>query len=330
MTTRLQNFVNGEFVDAKGGRTPTSSTRAPARPTPRPRCRAAEDVDAAFAAAAAAFEAWRDATPASAAGAAAQDRRRGRGAGRGDRRRPSAATPASRSRSTWREERRPSRRRAPVLRRRGPHAGGPLGRGVPGRPHLVRPARADRRCAPGHAVELPDDDGGLEVRPGDRGRQHGRAQAVRHHPGHHAAAGRDRRPSSCRPACSTWSAATATPAAPWSQPPDAAAWSSITGSVRARAWRSPAAAADDLKRVHLELGGKAPVVVFDDADDRARPRPASPAPGYFNAGQDCTARHPGAGPGRACTTTSCAALAEAAARHRDRRPRRRGRAATAR
>jgi betaine-aldehyde dehydrogenase len=62
---------------------------------------------------------------------------------------------------------------------------------------------------------------------------------------------------------------------------------SITGSVRAG--REVArAAAGGLKRVHLELGGKAPVVVFDDADvEKAAAGIA--AAGYFNAGQDCTA-----------------------------------------
>jgi 1-pyrroline dehydrogenase len=48
------------------------------------------------------------------------------------------------------------------------------------------------------------------------------------------------------------------------------------------------AAADSLKRVHLELGGKAPVVVFDDADLEAAVA-AVRLFGYFNAGQDCTA-----------------------------------------
>ncbi|PXY22773.1 gamma-aminobutyraldehyde dehydrogenase [Prauserella muralis] len=62
---------------------------------------------------------------------------------------------------------------------------------------------------------------------------------------------------------------------------------SITGSVRAG--REVAqAAASDLKRVHLELGGKAPVVVFDDADVEAASAAIAEA-GYFNAGQDCTA-----------------------------------------
>ncbi len=62
---------------------------------------------------------------------------------------------------------------------------------------------------------------------------------------------------------------------------------SITGSVRA-GMEVAKAAASDLKRVHLELGGKAPVVVFDDADIEAAVRGITAA-GYFNAGQDCTA-----------------------------------------
>src|SRR5215470_18006 len=62
---------------------------------------------------------------------------------------------------------------------------------------------------------------------------------------------------------------------------------SITGSVRAGMEVAQAAAAD-LKRVHLELGGKAPVLVFDDADLAAAAEAISVA-GYFNAGQDCTA-----------------------------------------
>jgi betaine-aldehyde dehydrogenase len=62
---------------------------------------------------------------------------------------------------------------------------------------------------------------------------------------------------------------------------------SITGSVRAG--REVAeAAAGDLKRVHLELGGKAPCIVFDDADVAAAAEGIAAA-GYFNAGQDCTA-----------------------------------------
>ena len=62
---------------------------------------------------------------------------------------------------------------------------------------------------------------------------------------------------------------------------------SITGSVRA-GMEVAAGAAKDLKRVHLELGGKAPVVVFDDADLALAAEGIAMA-GYFNAGQDCTA-----------------------------------------
>src|SRR5450432_653207 len=62
---------------------------------------------------------------------------------------------------------------------------------------------------------------------------------------------------------------------------------SITGSVRA-GMEVAGSAARDLKRVHLELGGKAPVVVFDDAD-LAKAAEGIAMAGYFNAGQDCTA-----------------------------------------
>src|SRR5213079_1711869 len=55
-----------------------------------------------------------------------------------------------------------------------------------------------------------------------------------------------------------------------------------TGKIIART------AADSLKRVHLELGGKAPVLVFDDADPAAVAEGIKVA-GYWNSGQDCTA-----------------------------------------
>jgi betaine-aldehyde dehydrogenase len=62
---------------------------------------------------------------------------------------------------------------------------------------------------------------------------------------------------------------------------------SITGSVRAGMEVAKSAAAD-LKRVHLELGGKAPVIVFADADLEKAATQIVIA-GFFNAGQDCTA-----------------------------------------
>ena len=62
---------------------------------------------------------------------------------------------------------------------------------------------------------------------------------------------------------------------------------SITGSVRAGMEVAKSAAAD-VKRVHLELGGKAPVIVFADADLKKAAAGIAGA-GFFNAGQDCTA-----------------------------------------
>ncbi|WP_404955985.1 gamma-aminobutyraldehyde dehydrogenase [Streptomyces sp. 147326] len=65
------------------------------------------------------------------------------------------------------------------------------------------------------------------------------------------------------------------------------AMASITGSVRA-GMQVAESASKDVKRVHLELGGKAPVVVFEDADIPKAVEDIAVA-GYFNAGQDCTA-----------------------------------------
>jgi betaine-aldehyde dehydrogenase len=62
---------------------------------------------------------------------------------------------------------------------------------------------------------------------------------------------------------------------------------SLTGSPDTGKWIAKAAA-DTLKRVHLELGGKAPVIVFDDADMETAMETIA-GTGYFNAGQDCTA-----------------------------------------
>ncbi|MEV3858378.1 gamma-aminobutyraldehyde dehydrogenase [Streptomyces sp. NPDC050095] len=68
------------------------------------------------------------------------------------------------------------------------------------------------------------------------------------------------------------------------------AMASITGSVRA-GMSVAESASKDLKRVHLELGGKAPVVVFEDLDSAAIAKAVEDisVAGFFNAGQDCTA-----------------------------------------
>jgi betaine-aldehyde dehydrogenase len=62
---------------------------------------------------------------------------------------------------------------------------------------------------------------------------------------------------------------------------------SLTGSPETGKWIAQAAA-DSLKRVHLELGGKAPVIVFDDVDMEHAMETIA-ATGLYNAGQDCTA-----------------------------------------
>src|ERR1700728_2208425 len=87
---------------------------------------------------------------------------------------------------------------------------------------------------------------------------------------------------------------------------DIPAMASITGSVRA-GMEVAHTAADGLKRVHLELGGKAPVIVFDDADIEAAATGIAAA-GYYNAGQDCTAAtRVLAGPGIAADLTDALA-----------------------
>ncbi|MEK6328242.1 MAG: gamma-aminobutyraldehyde dehydrogenase [Actinomycetota bacterium] len=62
---------------------------------------------------------------------------------------------------------------------------------------------------------------------------------------------------------------------------------SLTGSPETGKWIAKAAS-DTLKRVHLELGGKAPVVVFDDVEVETALETIA-GTGYYNAGQDCTA-----------------------------------------
>ena len=105
---------------------------------------------------------------------------------------PSAATPASRAALTASEELPPAVDQlrffagaARVLEGRS------AGEYMAGHTSYVR-REPIGVCAPGDAVELPADDGGLEVRAGPGRRQHRGAQAVRHHAGVHAAAGRDR------------------------------------------------------------------------------------------------------------------------------------------
>ena len=91
---------------------------------------------------------------------------------------------------------------------------------------------------------------------------------------------------SCRRGCSTSSTATGQTGKTLVEHP-VPGLVSITGSVRAGI-SVAVSAAQQLKRAHLELGGKAPVVVFADADIEAAAAGIALA-GFFNAGQDCTA-----------------------------------------
>ena len=77
---------------------------------------------------------------------------------------------------------------------------------------------------------------------------------------------------------------------------------SVTGSVRA-GMEVAAAAAPTLKRVHLELGGKAPVIVFDDADAGRHRRGGSARRPATSTPARTARRRPGSWPDRGCTVT---------------------------
>ena len=282
----VRNFVGGASVDATDGRRadlvdPTTGEVFGSAPVSGP-----EDVDRAFGAAATRL---RDAggTPRRRSGS-------GRCCGSPTRSRSTptswsrwrAATPASRSGLTASEEIPPMVDQIRFFAGAARHARGQGGGRVHGGSHVVHPARADRRHRTGDAVELPDDDGGLEVRARDRRRQHRRPQAQRHHPGDDRADGRAGRrvPAAGRVQRRLRRPRHRPGAGRAPHPADGV----DHGLGAAPACRSPRRRREDLKRVHLELGGKAPVVVFDDADLEAAAEGISVA-GYFNAGQDCTA-----------------------------------------
>ena len=128
--------------------------------------------------------------------------------------------------------------------------------------------------------------------------------------------------SSCRRACSTWSPATGTPAGPWCRTRPRSSCRSPARCARAARW--PAPPRPMLKRTHLELGGKAPVVVFDDADLEAAAEAIAVA-GYFNAGPGLHRGDPRAGRPRHLRRLR-GRDRRAGRRDEDRRARRRGRA----
>ncbi|TDD01882.1 gamma-aminobutyraldehyde dehydrogenase [Nonomuraea deserti] len=285
MTTRLQNYVNGELVDAKSGRfsdiiDPCTGEAYVQAPVSGP-----EDVDAAFAAAAAAFESWGRTTPGDRANlllkvADAIE-------ARADEINEAECRDTGKPRARMAEDETPVaadhfRFFAGAARTlEGPTAGeflaehtsiirhepiGVVGQVTPWNyPVMMAVWKIAPAIAAGNTVVLKPSDttpvatlklaeilgsvlpaGVFNVVTGDRET----GALVVSHP--------------------------------------TASMVAITGSVGA-GMSVARSAADDLKRVHLELGGKAPVVVFEDVKDLRTAAAGIAEAGLYNAGQDCTA-----------------------------------------
>ena len=186
----LKNFINGEYTETQDGETYDLVNPATGEVFAQAPASREGDVDQAFKAADKAFESWRDSTPADRQMAllkladAIEDR--------------AEEIMRAESENTGKTARTPHGRRDPdghrpdpLFRRSRPLPGGQVRRRIPARPDLFHPPRAHRRLRPGNALELPHDDGYLEVRPGDSRRKHRRHKTLRHHPGNHPHAGRD-------------------------------------------------------------------------------------------------------------------------------------------
>ena len=172
----VQNFINGESVDAAGRRRldlvdPTTGEVFGTAPVS-----GAEDVDRAYRAARRAFETWRDTTP--------RERQRALLKFADALEARAEEIIAAECENTGKPiELTRTEEIPPALDQIRFFAG--AARVLEGRSageymaglHVLRPARAGRRRRPGDAVELPDDDGGLEVRAGAGRRQLRRAQA---------------------------------------------------------------------------------------------------------------------------------------------------------
>ncbi|MFI6500804.1 gamma-aminobutyraldehyde dehydrogenase [Nonomuraea typhae] len=285
MTSRLQNFINGEFVDAKSGRfsdviDPCTGEAYLQAPISGP-----EDVDAAYAAAAAAFESWGQTTPGERANlllkvADAIE-------ARADEINEAECLNTGKPRARMAEDETPVaadhfRFFAGAARTlEGPTAGeflaehtsvirhepiGVIGQVTPWNyPMMMAVWKIAPALAAGNTIVLKPSDttpvstiklaeilgsvlppGVFNVVTGDR--ETG-ALVVGH---------------------------------------KTASMVAITGSVGA-GMAVAKTAADDLKRVHLELGGKAPVVVFEDVKDLKAAAESIATAGLYNAGQDCTA-----------------------------------------
>ncbi|MEU4548111.1 gamma-aminobutyraldehyde dehydrogenase [Nonomuraea dietziae] len=285
MTTRLQNFINGEFVDAKSGRFSDIIDPCTGEAYLEAPISGQEDVDAAYAAAAAAFESWGQTTPGERAGlllkvADAIE-------ARADEINEAECLNTGKPRARMAEDETPVaadhfRFFAGAARTlEGPTAGeflaehtsvirhepvGVIGQVTPWNyPMMMAVWKIAPALAAGNTIVLKPSDttpastvklaeilgsvlpaGVFNVVTGDRET----GALVVSHP--------------------------------------TAAMVAITGSVGA-GMAVAKSAADDLKRVHLELGGKAPVVVFDDVKDLKAAADAIATAGLYNAGQDCTA-----------------------------------------
>ena len=176
----FSNIINGEERPAESGDTldiinPSTGEVYATSPNSGP-----EDIDAAFQAAAAAFETYRWTTPserqrfllqlADVIEANAEELVHIESENTG---KPYSLTLS--------DEIVPDGRPDPFLRRRRTRPGGESGRGVHEGLHVLHPQGAPRSGRSGSALELPHDDGGLEVRPSTGRRQHGCAQAIGRH-----------------------------------------------------------------------------------------------------------------------------------------------------
>ena len=284
MTRALRNFVNGEYVDAKDGHTSDLVNPSTGEVFAQAPVSTAVDVDAAFAAAASAFEGWRD------------------------------RTPSERSLALFRIADAIEARADDLIAAEVENCGKPIGltrsEEIPPMVDQIRFFAGAARCLEGrsageymagHTSMIRREPVGVigQVTPWN----YPMMMAVwKFAPAIAAGNTTVLKPSDTTPATTLLLAEIAAEFLPpgvfnvvcGDRDTGRALVShatpqmvSITGSVRAGI-EVAHAAADGLKRVHLELGGKAPVVVFDDADLEAAAEAIAIA-GYFNAGQDCTA-----------------------------------------
>ena len=269
--TMTKNFIAGEWVAAAEASPNINPSNTHDVVGEYARATAA-DAERAIAAAKAAFPAWSRSSIA-AAPRHPESRRRRDPRAQGGARAPARPRGGQDARRGHRRDR-PRGPDLRVLRRRVPAAGRrEAAVGAPGRRRRDHP-RAGRRRRPDHALELPDRHPGLEDRAGARLRQHRGVQAGRPRAGLRLGA-RPRSSSApaCRRACSTWS---------WAR----ARWSARRCSTARTSPRSPSPArsatgtprgqtcvtAEPMKKFQLEMGGKNPLVVLDDADLKRRGR----------------------------------------------------------